>query len=268
MTQPYNAQLVDQLATDFPKRLDSTYAWGQVVSGFDLTPGLIGLWGFGAVDENFRFTDASGQGRVVGQDTAGNRPAPGTYGIAPICTFTRANSHFLYRANEAGLAITTALTIWTWVRFHAPSTGQWTSLLAKWGLSPHYGYILGKRNDDHLGFSISGTGADNITANADPADYNYAEDVWFFVAGRFTPSTEVAAFIGKAGTGRFRWEKTVAGVPAAIHDTPADFWMGATDAAGSENYFDGDLSIAGIAARALTDIEIQNLFSQSRPLFI
>ena len=65
MTQPYNAQLVDELATDFPKRMDSTYAWGQVVSGFIFTLGLRGFWPTSSIDENFKVADLSGQGRVL-----------------------------------------------------------------------------------------------------------------------------------------------------------------------------------------------------------
>ena len=70
MTQPYNAQLIDQLATDFPKRMDSTYSWGQVVAGFVYTPDLIAFWPTSSVDYlgfDMRVYDASLQGRVLFQ---------------------------------------------------------------------------------------------------------------------------------------------------------------------------------------------------------
>jgi hypothetical protein len=66
LTQDYNAQLVDQFATDFPKRMDSTYAWGQLISGFLLTPGLHAFWSVSSIEiflGSMIVYDMSAQGR-------------------------------------------------------------------------------------------------------------------------------------------------------------------------------------------------------------
>ena len=194
-------------------------------------------------------------------------PTVQIFGLATYLEFTKANGTCLYRPTEPGLDIIHDITVWTWVRFHTQSTGQWASLISKWGIVPNYGYILGKGDNDRLAFTISSTGADNITAVAfTPADYTYAIDTWYFVAGRFTPSTEVALFIGRATDGWSTWIKNVTAIPASIFSNVADFMVGTDDGVG--NLLDGDMTLFGIAAGSVPDVHIWNMFHQSRPLFM
>lgn len=264
-TQLYNSEAVGLMAAHVPLRLDSTYAWGQAIGGMLLAPGLRGLWSGSSIDEHKGIVDLSGQGREL---VAINTLTQGRYGIAPYVDFTRASSEYLNRVTEPGLEITTTgLTLWTWIRFHTQSTGQWASVISKWGIIPNYGYIIGKGPNDRVAFTISSTGADNITAVAlTPTDYTYAIDTWYFLAGRFTPSTEIALFVGRATDGWYTWMKDVAAIPAAIFSTDADFMIGSDD--GVNNYLDGDMSLFGISAVPLLDTEIWNMFSQSRPLWM
>lgn len=260
MTQPYNAQLIDQLATDFPKRLDSSYAWGQTVSGIQLTRNLRALWGCGSIDENNKVLDLSGQGRVL---MPGTVPNFGAYGIAPYLDFVRASSMYLKRPTEPGIEITTGLTVWTWVYFDAQSTGGETDLLSKWYTTGNKrSYLLYKSVADAFTFDISTDGA-AVTSIGD-AVANYLISKWWFIAGRFTPSTELALFVGQATSGQNNWYLNAV-APATIFISPEALEIGRGN---RTNYLDGRITLPGLAAEALTDVEVWNIFSQTRPLLI
>jgi hypothetical protein len=245
--------------------MDSTYAWGQAISGMTLIPGLRGLWSGSSIDEHKGIVDLSSQGREI---VAMNTLTQGRYGILPYIDFSIASSEYLKRVTEVGLEITTGLTLWTWVRFHPESTGQNTTLLSKWGLVGNYGYKLEKDNNDDIYFRTSVDGTNITFAPFFSWNYNYLPNVWYFIAGRFAPVFEIATFIGRATDGWFDYAKKFAVIPASIYNSTAAYQVGAADAVGAENYLDGDMSLFGIAAEHLTDTEVWNIFSQTRPLLV
>jgi hypothetical protein len=186
------------------------------------------------------------------------------YGISPYHDFIRAGTQYYQRADEAGIDIMTDLTMWTWVRFHAPSTGAVVYFYSKWLVAGNQqAYMLHKTATNILAFSISNTGADTF-AVADAAA-NYAVDTWLFVAGRFTPSTELKLWVGNGNTGVLNSYTNVAAIPAAIFNSDEPLEVGRGN---RTNYLDGHAVLWGLAAYVMTDTDIFNKFHQTRPLYM
>jgi hypothetical protein len=264
MPQEYNAQLIDWFATSFPRRLDASYAWARAISGMQLLPVLRGIWSGGGIDEHGGIVDLSEQGREL---VAVNSLGWGRYGIVPYINFVRASSAYLSRATEPGLEITTiGLTCWAWVYFDVESSAAETGIISKWYTTgDKRGYLLHKSAGNAFTFSISSSGAVGTVVTIGDVATNYSISKWWFLAGRFQPSTEIALMVGNATTGVYTWYKNVAAIPAAIYKTNEAFEIGRYN---RTNYLDGRMPLFGIASEHLTDIEVWNIFSQTRPLFM
>ena len=262
--QQYNAELITLLAGHFLRRDEPNVAWGSA-GGFLDTPGVRGYWRGSSVDNAMNQYDTSGQARTLTAAGLVGTPLPGLYGIAAYADFVRASAQYYGRATEAGLAITEALTMWTWIRFDAPSTGNNVYYFSKYyqvGAPNQHGYLLYKTNANVLGFAISTDGINDVTAVAPAAAY--AASVWYFIVGRFTPSTEVALAVGVANTGAFTWYRNVAAIPATIWNSTESLNVGR----GSRtNYLDGQMSKWGLAAYALPDVYCWNMFQQTRAMY-
>ena len=263
-TQQYNSEAVGLMATHFPLRLDSTYALGQAIGGILLTPALRGLWSGGSIDEHKGIVDLSGQGREL---VAMNTLAWGRYGILPYIDFTRASSEYLKRVTEHGLEITTiGLTCWAWVYFDVESSAAETGIISKWYTTgDKRGYVLYKSTANAFTFTISHHGDAATIVTIGDAAANYTISKWWFLAGRFEPSAEVALMVGNATSGAYTWYKNAVAIPATIYVTDEAFEVGRYD---RDNYLDGRIPLFGIAAEHLTDTEVWNIFSQTRPLLV
>lgn len=263
MVKQHGAELVRLQATDFPRRLDPSYAWGQAIGGILLTPALRGLWSGGSIDEHKGIVDLSGQGREL---VAINTLTQGRYGIIPYIDFTRASSEYLKRVTEVGLEITGGLTCWAWVYFDVESSGVETGIISKWyTVGDKRGYVLYKSAGDAFTFAISSTGLVGTVATIGDAAANYVISKWWFLAGRFEPSTEIALMVGNATSGAHTWYKKAVVIPAAIYGTDEAFEIGRYN---RTNYLDGRIPLFGIAQEHLTDTEVWNIFSQTRPLLV
>lgn len=263
MVQQHSAELVKLLSSDFPRRMDSTYAWGQAISGMTLIPALRGLWSGSSIDEHKGIVDLSSQGREL---VAMNTLTQGRYGILPYIDFTIAASEYLKRVTEVGLEITTGLTCWAWVYFDVQSSGAETGIISKWyTVGDKRGYVLYKSAGDAFTFAISSTGHAGAVATIGDAAANYTISKWWFLAGRFEPSAEVALMVGNATSGAYTWYKNAVAIPATIYVTDEAFEVGRYD---RDNYLDGRIPLFGIAAEHLTDTEVWNIFSQTRPLMV
>lgn len=269
MPQPYNAQLIEELATTFPRRIEPNYAWGNAMGGYLLIPRLRALWST-VQNETFYVYDHSGQGRTLTPSVM----AAGAHalGVTSFMEFTRANSECLYRASEAGLNFTPFLTAFCWVRFHQPSTGNQCRMINKWDNEGQLSYILYKDAGfgDNLTFLISSGGtsatAHGAGTSSSAKGYSYVEDKWYFVAGRFYTSAETSIAVGRADTGWWEIIKNRAGVPASIF-SGTDRLTIAGNLFGSANV-DGYMSLYGLTAYYLDDTYLWNMFQQTRPLFM
>jgi len=181
-----------------------------------------------------------------------------TVGLLTYYNFIRASNNHFTRHTEPGLEITGALTLGCWVRFDADSTGVVTGVLSKWYETGNQrAFAIYKAADNSLNFSISTDGT-AVTSVSDGAA-NYAASKWFFVAGRFTPSSELALFVNR------NWYTNVAAIPASIFNSSEAFEVGRYN---RTNYLDGRISRAVLCAYAIANKKIETVYAHSAALYL
>lgn len=272
MTQEWNGQLVEQLATDFPRRTEPNYAWGNAISGFQLTPRLRGQWGV-SCDERWYLFDHSGQGRVLTAAGSGNVPIPAQYGITPYVIFDAAHNTHYYRVDEPGLDVglnTHGMSMWTWLRCDSSLAGNAVYLMGKWydvGVNER-SFLFLKHSADYFQAYVSSNGIAG-QAIACPAS-DYIADEWLFLCMRLVSSTTLDIWVGNAITGILHKYTLDVGVIASTFDSPAPLAVGTQrgSGGGSSSYFEGYMSLFGLADIAINDQTVFTMFHQSRPLFM
>lgn len=247
-----NNKLVDGLRNEYVTLYSPTTSLGNIVSMSLGIPGLRGYWTLGSQDENGDTYDISGQGRTL---TGSADPVLGQTGLIAYSDFTRASSQSYTRADEAGLDITGNLTLGCWVQFDAASTGAYVGMLTKWETDKK-SYALYKSDGDVIYAAVS-TDCTTTFSIGDAAA-NYATGKWFFVLGRFIPSTELALFVN--GT----WYSNTTSVPASICDSAAAFNVGNLNG----SYLDGRMCHAFLSAFALSDTYIEAYYAHTKALFM
>jgi hypothetical protein len=252
---------VDVLTADFQRRAEPQFALKSMVAQFLAIPGLRAFWPMSSFDENGDAFDLSGQARTLGYN--GN-PTYDFDNLVP-CIKLDGTGDYLDRADEAGLDIlgtesyvaTPGLTIGCWVNVREAG-GAIATLMSKFLTTGNQrAYWLLKLATDEFQFTISDNGAGTDVV---PATVDYEQNAWQFVVGRFTPSTELALFVD--GT----WYTNVAGIPASIFNSNADFNVGARNN-GALNLIEGWFSMCFLSVVAVSDAIVNQLYEQSRVAF-
>lgn len=157
--------------------------------------------------------------------------------------------------STSNYSLTGALTLGAWIRTDVFGTAQ--AVMGRWDTN-NQGYLLSVVNNDTVKFEVSNSGADSFSkVTADPDLLPI--DVWTFVCGRYTPSTEVAVWFNDTKY------TNVTAIPASLYASTAAFYIG-NDAL-SSRYFDGYISLAFICGQALPDRMIELLYYQSKSMF-
>ncbi len=234
---------------------------GNVLASYMALPGLVGFWPMSSVQRSTgNAYDLSGQGRTL---TYNGNPAYTYYnGLVPYIDLD-GTGDFLSRATETDFDIlgneaiyttgAAGLTIGGW--FWADSVSGTPSLIGKHdnasaANSAYLLYLVSGApnfivyNSTNLFDAVSGT---TLTTGT-----------WYFIVGRYTPSTEVAVFVNP--------DKAVdtASIPASLNASTAAFQIGAR-AGGS--LLNGQAALCFLCANALGDDLISSLFQSSRVLF-
>lgn len=262
MPQEYNAELIKSLSTDFPKRIEPNYAWGNALGGLLLTPRLRGQW-CASCDENVNLFDHSGQGRTL---TPNGAPGPQVQGwsISPYVQFGNvANAWWYSRVDEPGLDLVFYVAVWTWIRFNGTSIGASTGLIGKWTAPAQQSWMLYKDVANQIQFVISSTGADAFIVNAVPADFVVNE--WLFVAGIFNSSSSLTLYIGNARSGILTAYQNIVGIPATMFNSNSPLEVGRISGG---SYLGGDMIMWGLCEYPLWQVDIFNKFHQTRPLYM
>lgn len=179
-------------------------------------------------------------------DLAGT-PDQGRFGVAPYVGF---NGSTNYASRPSGsLKGLSGFTAGGWFQATSNDTlmGVWQTSNQVWRL--HINTLAPT-------FYVSGSGADNYQV-AHPANIDAA--TWYFIAGRYTPSTEIAIWVN--GT------KTTygTGIPAALYNSAAQFVIGG--AHGGANLLTGKASLCWMSHEVLDDAYLTMLFEMGRHLF-
>lgn len=254
MKQQAPAELVDGLSAYFPRSDRIATAWGNLVSNYLLLRNLRLFVPFTSVDENGDAYDLSGQGRVLNNNNAI------TYASTSIMTYAnlvKASSQFFNRPDEAGLDITGQLTIGGWFWFNA--LGAQEGFVGKYntnGVNQRV-YLLYKTNVEAMRFIVSSNGTATTTVTSTVTGVN---NNWYFMVGRYTPSTELAVWVNGTKT------TNLVAIPASLSNQASSFWVGQDGSAGG-SYLGGRAALVFLCATALEDCFINALFWHSAPWF-
>jgi len=144
------------------------------------------------------------------------------------------------------------LTMGGWFLFNA--IGVDAGLISKFGAAGQRSYMLEQRSSDTVQLRISVDG----TALVDVTSGTITTAQWYFIAGRFTPSTEQVIWLNE--------EKTIntTSIPASIFNSTTAFQIGAFN---SGSLVNGRASLCFLSANALSDGIVSSLFQQTRGVF-
>lgn len=240
------------------------------VGPFLLLPGLRGFWPMSAFESGGNAFDQSGNGRIL---TYNGNP---TYNYDKLVPYINLDGtgDYLSRADEAGLDIlgsesyvasaARGLTIggWFWIDVLPGANGA--GYIAKWndaGVNQRSYLIWHSTAANVIGFYISslGTGATIFSIDSSIVP---AISQWYFIVGRFDPSTELAIWINGVK------DTNAVAIPAAIFNSTASLTIGRWEGGGAGvQYLDGRASLNFLCAAALSDDIIGELFSLSRGWF-
>lgn len=271
-TQKRNDELINLLRADFFARSEPNASWVHYQSAVQSTCGLQGFYPMSSVINT---------GTIFARDiacgydlTATNTPTFGYLSTAtitalpPWCNFVAATSQYLtfgaddpqhdilgtetyISANERGL------TVAGWFKFTTIPASVF-GLISKWyTVGDQRAYHLYKNAANNIVFQVSSLGT-AVTVFTVTSTGTVAADKWYFLAGRFDPSTTLDVFVDGVKT------SNAVAIPAAIFNSDEPFQIGRTDRA---NYLDGKASMCQVNAAQLSDSIIQAQWEQSRVMY-
>jgi hypothetical protein len=241
---------------------------GTVIAQYLRLPGLRGFWPMSSVDYTAanRGIDASGQGNHL---TDFNTVAFGYDNLAPYCQMILVNNEYLERAdggvgNWADILGTEAeiitaqrgVTIGGWWYFDTIANPGFTSLAGK-------GSVISVGNGAynlHLvnnlpSFDVS----DGVTNNAVTHTSTVSTGTWYFIVGRWVPSTSLAVFLNDS-------KAEVVNGKANLQDIARPFTVGKNPGVAAL-YLDGRVSMCFLCAAQLSDSIILSLYERTRGMF-
>ena len=254
-TQVKNHDMHELLTSEFQSTEDPGYAWSRAVSALLLLPQIRGVWSMASVDNLGASYDASGQGRTL---TNISSLEYGVYnGLVPYAIHNGIGD-YLERPDEAGLDITTALTMGGWVWVDSGGGFSRRSVIGKWN-------TLGNQRSYNL-FVTSGSGLVEFficTDGTAGGEISFTSgstlavrDGWNFLVARYTPLLAMDMFInGERVT-------LTTGIPATIFNSTAAFAIG-----GLTGFLGGRTSLMFLSATALSNAAIQLYYQITRRVF-
>jgi hypothetical protein len=165
--------------------------------------------------------------------------------------FTAASQQHLTTPDTAALDITGALTLVAWVK----STGSYgpaaRGILTKYETGTNQrSYALATNSSGQVFFIVSNNGIGALNATGSTA----VGTNWRHVAGVYTPSTKLEAFLDGASNG-----SNTTSIYASIHSGSAPLAVGMVSFSAANNCWDGLIAEAAVYNAALTAAEIASL---------
>ncbi len=231
---------------------------GNVLASYLALPGLVGFWPMSSVQRSTgNAYDLSGQGRTL--TYVGNPAYTYFNGLVPYIDLD-GTGDYLARADETDLDIqgnesvfttgAAGLTMGGW--YWLDTTAGTQPLISKDGVSAQrsYNLIFGS---GVVQFAAFGAGSNSVSSTE-----VISAATWYFMAGRFTPSIEVAVFVNNTKT------IDTTSINATLTAGTQSLGIGTDD---TTRLLDGRASLVFLCANALGDDLISSLFSSSRILF-
>lgn len=234
----------------------------DLVSPFLALPMLRGLW-VASVNNAGNWYDLSGLSKTL---TYNGNPTFNYSGLVPYWDYDGTEDYHS-RADEADLDIigtesyvasaARGLTLGGW--FWLDNLTAQRGFISKYNIDAvnERAYILYyDLAANRLQFIIS---TDGIAATIVAATDAPSATTWYFVVGRFTPSTEIKIWTNAATN------TNTVGIPASIFNSNANFEIGSYSV--GTNNLDGRATLCFLCAAALSDGQISSAFQQTRGAF-
>lgn len=233
----------------------------ELYADFQGLLGVRGLWYPGSTDNAGALYDQSGQGRTL---TYNGNPTLNVHGgFIPYYDFDATGDVFT-RADEAGLDLTgtetviasakRGITMGGWFWFDSLSI---SAVIAKYGtVAANRSYFLRTNGSNAMQLGIgNGTADTTVTSGV-----TQATGQWYFVVGRFTPSTEMAIWVNGTKT------TNTTSIPASAVSGAQQLELGRLNSTNGQ-LLDGRIALAFLCAALLTDDQISHLFERTRKFF-
>lgn len=181
---------------------------------------LRGFWPLNSAFETGNWVDYSGQGRHL---SVGVQPAA-TVQASNLITYTfNGTTHYMYRADEAGLDIGSSITLGCWLKVISESGAQ-SGIIGKWNTSGNqrsYGIL------ENAGGGIDFLLSSNGTAEFGFTGIDSQVGKWVFTAMRCVGNTEFSIFRNDVS------QATTTSVPTSFFNSTAQFEVGRANQAGT-----------------------------------
>lgn len=260
--QEYNAQLIEQLATDFPRRRDVALDLGLMDSLYMNLPGIRAYWNFARRSETGMLLEPV---RGMSMMNEGDIVAEPLY-VIHAGLFT--GSECFYRSAETALNITgketylpaalRGMTFGAWVKMTSVAAGV-KVIAAKRDTVGEFQFRF-EVSTATLQFHVSTDGANWVGQT-----HGTAMDTtdWHFVVGRFDPSTAVDVGLDND------FDTQAVGVPADLFEGASPLAIGArrSTALVNTNYFEGYIANAFYAASYLPTYWLEMIRQWTKPLW-
>ena len=219
-------------------------------------------WSMGRCGNNVARVQGSNDNELSQNGT----PTMAHDGLVPYVNLTGASHLFHADAAVFDILGTEAFTAagsrgltlggWFWLDAVAANYG----LVSKWTAAGNdMAYLLYfNQAVPNFEFQTSNTGAAIATTVTSTA-YTVAIDGWYFVVGRFNPSTSTDIHVNGV------WDYNAVAAPAALFNSASELQVGSYDAGANE--LPGRVSSVFICAAQLTDQVINNAFQATRGLY-
>lgn len=178
--------------------------------------------------------------------------------------FTTNNAYNSILGNENSIGSVNGLTVMAWVRpTRAASATE--AIFNKWLTTGNQrSWFFLRNSTKNLQFIISNDGTATFSVSS---TNTLDDDEWRFVAGRFTPSTEIKIWEGY--TNGLTTDENTTSIPATLFDSTGNLSVGASNTSGTAtNFYEGDLSLIALCKAALPDAFINAIFNMTIPLFL
>jgi hypothetical protein len=254
-----NSQLIDGLKSDFRQLYSPAHAFADAVGMLKMLPGIRGIWPGSAMGADGQLLDETGNGLHM---TRSGLVSFRKTGLAPHIHYAGAQYHT--RADESALDITgteiytniKGLTVGAWVRFDNTASALEMILSKQSAAAGQRSWNINRLSNGISRFQLSTDGT--AVVNVDSSSVLLAS-TWYFIAGRFTPSTEMTLWINDTKT------TNTTSIPASIFSSTSNFEIASYS--GGINFATADICLSFMCATAVPDDDLNTFFQFTAPLF-
>ena len=272
MPSEYNPNLIASMEAKFRRLNNPAHAMADAVGMLQMFPGLVGLWpgsgvGGGSTVLN-AVTDKSGNGLHLSTNGNARIAYPSSTRLFSVMSFDGTNSYFshadaaIFDITGADLPVAAAqiggVTIGGWFYATDATPAATMALIGKSNTPSNTSYWIRLNTGGTVTFDVSTDGSTIVSATSAAI----SDATWYFVVGRFTPSTSMSIRIN----GTVVTNST--SIPATLFNSNAPFQIGARQSGGvAANFFGGRSVLSFLCAAAVPDIFIDTYFQMTAPLF-